>query len=268
MTIQQALDVSQRTVSYRDAEVLLAATLQVDRSFLYAHPDQVLTEKQQGEYAAFLDRREKNEPVAYITGYKEFYGRRFKTDQRALIPRPETEAIIEQALAAGPVEWALELGTGSGNIAITLALEGVAKNILATDISSDALGLAQENWQRLGGDKKPAPTFLQASLFDHPVIAKHAPYDLLLANLPYVSTDWQQHPAAQPDVLFYEPDVALFGGQDGLDLYRQFFHAAPQYLHKNGRIIIEYGEDQTKGLLPLAKAAFPSKACTVHQDYA
>ena len=272
MTIAEALNVSNRTVSFRDAEVLLRDALSCPREYLHTHPEVELTISQQKKYESYLVRRESNEPVAYITGKKEFYGRTFHCDKRALIPRPETEILIDRALALTKSNniSILELGTGVGNIAITLALEFQKRNltphILATDISSEALILAQENAQALGAT--PFITFIEADLFDHDLISNQRPFELIVANLPYVSTTWQTNPAAQPDVVFFEPDIALFGGEDGLDHYRNFLTLAPQFLRPNGHILFEYGEDQTPLMLPLVHAAFPDRSPVVHQDYA
>ncbi|MEZ0286623.1 MAG: peptide chain release factor N(5)-glutamine methyltransferase [Candidatus Paceibacterota bacterium] len=288
MTIAEALNVSDRTISFRDAEVLLAAVLDCDRSHLHTHGEQVLTPAQEEAYQSSLTRRENNEPVAHIVGYKEFYGRRFIADKRALIPRPETEGAVERALA-----WAvpyfqshlkatgkpcplriLELGTGGGPIAISLALElsaqSIPATIIATDIAPEALEQAQENWQILGKGSRTDLVVLkciEADLFDHSSITTR-PFDLIIANLPYVETTWQVETGAQPDVVFFEPDVALFGGADGLDIYRRFFAEAPTHLEAGGAVIIEYGDTQTTAITPLATAAFPDKLCTVHQDYA
>lgn len=287
-TISQALNVSSIPVSFREAEVLLAHVLTCSREHLHTHPEQVLTPEQLGLYQGFLERRQRNEPVAYITGVKEFYGRPFKCDSRALIPRPETEGVIELAVpfltqwfkdhakAANkpcPVE-ALELGTGAGNIGVTLALElqqaGTPATIILTDVSGEALELAKENYETL--DPKPSPhtvvSFLKADLFAHEKISGKR-FQLITANLPYIAPAWRMNPSAQPDVLFHEPDVALFGGdEDGLGLYRSFFNEAPSYLAQGGRVIVEYGEDQTPALKPLAETAFPGATITVHKDYA
>jgi len=289
MTIREALDVSQRSVSFRDAEVLLAAALNVGRAHLHTHPEQHLNPEEQARYDTLLARREQNEPVAHIIGYKEFYGRRFKTDARALIPRPETEGLVECALAwcvtafrehtkttnlPCPLHIA-ELGTGSGNIAITLALELAAQSIPATiiagEISPEALSLAGENWETLSQGTPLGNIqlrFVESDLFAHPVFSKR-PFDLLIANLPYVEDTWRAHPAAQQDVVFYEPDLALFGGDnDGLGLYRRFFYEAREHLTPQGVVMIEYGETQTELLKPIIQASFPSSTLTVLPDYA
>ncbi len=287
-TISQALNVSSIPVSFREAEVLLAHVLTCSREHLHTHPEQLLTPEQVATYQSFLERRQHNEPVAYITGVKEFYSRPFKCDSRALIPRPETEGVIDLAVPF-LTQWfttnakatnkpcpvsVLELGTGAGNIGVTLALELEALHIPATliltDVSAEALALARENYETLNPRPSPhtAISFLEADLFAHEKFAGKR-FQLITANLPYIAPAWRMNPDAQPDVLFHEPDVALFGGdEDGLGLYRSFFAEAPSYLAPGGRVIVEYGEDQTPALKPLAQAAFPGATITVHKDYA
>jgi release factor glutamine methyltransferase len=287
-TISSALNVADRTVSYRDAEVLLAAALGVERTYLHAHGEQELTVAETADYEASLKRREHNEPVAYIIGTREFYGRPFAVDARALIPRPETEGVVERAVAFAtehfkthlkdsnlpcPVRIA-ELGTGCGNIAVSVALElaaaGVPSTVVAADISPESLELAKENWKRLS-DGVPTGniklSFVESDLFAHSLLSDR-PFELILANLPYVEDTWRVDPRAQQDVVFYEPDLALFGGPDGLDIYRRFFADAPTHLSEGGRILIEYGETQTAAILPLIEASLPGRTLTVHKDYA
>ncbi len=275
MTIADALNVATRSISFRDAEVLLGFVTNHDRSWLHAHPEHELSAGEATTYAGFLDRREDNEPVAYITGIKEFYGRPFNCDARALIPRPETESVIDRALAILTPQKEpyriLELGTGCGNISVTLSLELAARSInaeiIATDVSSDALELAQDNAKKLNTPENL--TFVQGDMFRALELQDSAPYDLILANLPYVADTWKIDPRAQRDVLFFEPDLALFGGgTDGLALYREFWKETPGYLKADGRVIIEYGEDQTPAMLPLIEQAFPGKKATVYKDYA
>lgn len=277
MTIRDALEsVRHRSVSFREAEIFLQSVLDVSRDVLHAHPEIELTDTHITTFEECLRRREANEPVAYITGFKEFYGREFACDTRALIPRPETEGLIDRALAfladlPHPARI-LELGTGCGNIAITLSLELVTRQLpaalIATDVSADALTLAQENWLALASPASHGPHWLQADLFGHTVITNEAPFDLIIANLPYVPDTWRQHPDAQPEVIFQEPEVALFGGPDGLDIYRQFFTKAPTYLAADGKILIEFSEEQGAAIKDLATAAFPDRTIIIHQDYA
>ncbi|MBU6389113.1 peptide chain release factor N(5)-glutamine methyltransferase [Patescibacteria group bacterium] len=271
MTVSQALNVADRSISFREAEIFLQHILGASRAWLHGHGDQKLTPEQSSRFEEFCRRREQNEPVAYIIGEKEFYGRRFYCDRRALIPRPETEGLIDIAMQwsrnrGRPIKI-LELGTGSGNIAITLSLElSVPAKIVATDISPAALELARKNYQELG-HRQPI-RFICADLFHHSEIKKAAPFDLIIANLPYVPTAWQSDPEAQPEVVFQEPDIALFGGEDGLELYRRFFADAPQYLGANGKIIIEFGEEETQKITAIAQKAFSNAQLTIQPDYA
>ena len=286
MRIDEALNVSKRSVSYREAEVFLGHVIAKPREWLHTHPSDLLTAEQESFFERCLKRREDNEPVAYIIGCKEFYGRPFVCDSRALIPRPETEVLIDQALEILPKRFhdhlkttnkpcplrILELGTGCGNIAATLALELFARSIpteiLATDVSNEALALAKDNWIALALPGSREPQWLNADLFDAPLVRERAPYDLVIANLPYVPAAWQFDPIAQPDVVFYEPDISLFGGTDGLDIYRRFFLQVNEYLQCDGHVLIEYNEDQTADIINLIKECLPSARYAVQQDYA
>jgi release factor glutamine methyltransferase len=289
MTLKEALTVSDRTISSREAEIFLQHVLGKERAWLFANDDYALTEDEEKAYEKCIERRDQNEPVSYIIGFKEFYGRKFKTDKRALIPRPETEGIIDLALKWAPPYFQdhtaksgkpcpvriLEIGTGSGNIAISLALElpkaSTPAQIIASEISPDALQLAQENWKILSAEE-PTPLsslkFVEADMFDHEAIRQGAPYDLIAANLPYVPTAWQFDPEAQAEVVFKEPDLALFGGEDGLLHYRAFFKDVEKYLAKDGLILIEYGEDETGDITDFVKSVMPNRTITVHKDYA
>lgn len=287
MTIRQALRIPSVGITARELEIFLQHILKLERVELYTHPETTLTAAQSQTLASFLARRQKNEPVAYIIGSREFYGRDFKTDHRALIPRPETEKMIDLGLEKLPDRFSrqlketnkpcplrlLELGTGSGNIAITLSLELAAKSIpaeiYATDLSQEALELAKENFAALTLKQAHSPIkFLTGDLFAIPDLTPKAPYDLIIANLPYVPTTWQSDPTAQTEVLFYEPDIALFAGLDGLDLYRRFFSALEPFLMPDGLVMIEFGENQTETLTKLIKKYFPNRKWKIYQDYA
>jgi len=274
MNIRTALDVSQRSVSFREAEIFLQHVLGVDRGYLHAHPETELTEAQTAAYEQCLRRREANEPVAYITGSKEFYGHPFKTDKRALIPRPETEALVTRALeildSRQGSQRILEIGTGSGNIAVTLALELHDDTmIIATDVDPEAVALAGENYALLSATQPALPVrFLVANMFAHREIEANGPYDLVLANLPYVPDAWRFDAAAQPEVVFQEPALALFGGEDGLDHYRAFFEKVASFAKPDATILVEYGEDETGDITDFVRGVMPSARLAVHKDYA
>lgn len=251
-----------------DAQVLLAHITGAARAALLAYPERPLTEAQATQYAALVASRAAGEPVAYLVGHREFLGLDFLTDARALIPRPETELLVEAALAeararldAGEHPTAADIGTGSGAIALSLAaLEPRLPRVYATDISAGALTLAHENAARLGVAGRV--TFLQGDL----LAPLPEPVDLLLANLPYVAP--RDAATLPPDVRAYEPALALYGDDDGLGHLRRFFAQAPAYLRPGAVVGVEFGYDQRAAVEALARAAFPGCVVRVGADYA
>src|SRR5205823_11641678 len=229
-TIHQALEKAtlslaqaDQTNARLDAQVLLSHTLHTERSFLYAYPEQVLTSEQEQQYQTLIERRSRGEPIAYLTGHKEFYGLDFLVDKRVLIPRPETELLVEAALNscrtmfdAGRTPIVADIGTGSGAIPVTLAvLEPRLPYLYACDISTDALDVASLSCQRHHVEDRVR--LLQGDL----LAPLPEPVDILTANLPYVGTE--EMALLTPDVRDYEPQVALFSGTHGLDLLQRFF---------------------------------------------
>ncbi len=252
-----------------DAAVLLGHVLGVDRATLYAYPERALTPEAQASFEALIARRLQSEPVAYLVGHKEFMGLDFLADRRALIPRPETELLVEMALAEvrrrGEAALAdlrvADIGTGSGTIAIALAvLELRLPFIYATDISADALALAAENARRLGAAARLR--LLQGDLLE----PLPEPVDLLLGNLPYIADNEQEILA--PDVRDYEPHLALFGADDGLGHIHRLLSSAPPLLKPGAVLLLEFGYNQRASLTDLIPSLLPGAHLRFISDYA
>jgi release factor glutamine methyltransferase len=252
-----------------DAQTILAHTLGESRATLLAYPERRLTVEQAATFASLIQRRLAHEPVAYLVGHREFMGLDFAVDQRALIPRPETELLVEAALADLRARFGnhaqtaavADVGTGSGAIALSLArLEPRAAPIYALDISTDALDLARENARRLAVEERV--TFLRSDLLD----ALPQPVDVLLANLPYVAR--HEHGELAIDVRRFEPELALYGDEDGLALLRRFFAQAPKYANPNATLGVEFGYNQRNVVEALARSAFRNGRVRVGADYA
>lgn len=237
-----------------EAELLMAESLGWSRAALLARwRDHVLTQDEERRWEALLARRLAGEPLAYIMGRREFYGIDLKTDGRALIPRPETEMLVEAALdwcRMHQAERIADIGTGSGAIAVALALHLPAQ-IFAVDISPDALALAEENASRAGVAGKIR--FYRGDL------AAALPFavDCIVANLPYIGDAGMADLA--PQITEYEPHMALYGGPTGLDLYRRLFQqiAGGQGLHPGGGLFCETAADNGQAALELAQELLP-----------
>jgi release factor glutamine methyltransferase len=256
MTIQTALEQGTRllaeaviTAPRLTAEVLLAHAVRHDRAWLYAHSNEVLQEVWWIHYGRYLNERMNGKPTQYITQKQEFYGREFVVSPDVLIPRPETEHVVEAALEKiGDSTGAIvDVGSGSGAIAITLALE-TARPAIATDISAAALKVAANNRQRLG-----AQVDLVACDLLSAIAARSA--GLVASNPPYVpETD---RSVLQREVRDYEPHVALFGGPDGLRIYRRLIDDASRVLRPGGWVVMEVAynaDEQVRAMLSHAFA--------------
>lgn len=220
-----------------DTEVIVSNILGVDRSWLQAHNDDELPADKEVELIKKIDRRARNEPVAYILGYKEFYGRNFYVNKDVLVPRPESELFIELLGSLKNIKSVLDIGTGSGCLAITAKIELSSVDVYATDISNLALKIASTNAKNLGADV----TFKLQNLLDN----DKNDYDVILANLPYVPKSMQNKS------IMHEPDIALFSGEDGLYHYKKLFL---QLKEKSVRyILIESLEIQHVKIEKLAK---------------
>lgn len=248
-----------------DAQVLLAHVLEVDRSWLFANHDYKLDAAETKAYTDLVARRAEHEPVAYLIGRKEFYGLEFMVDSRVLIPRPETELLVDAVL--GWMEYRdnsniriADVGTGSGAIALSIANNYPQANIYALDVSQDALDVASRNVKRL--DKRNQVTLLQGDLLE-PLPKK---VDIIAANLPYISPDVYND--LVPDVREYEPSIALQGGTQGLDPIFHLLQQAPEKLNPGGGIFLEIAHDQGQKGLELCQKLLPSDASLdVRKDY-
>jgi release factor glutamine methyltransferase len=245
-----------------DAEVLLAHVLRVSRAQLIAALGDALSDGAREQFEALVDRRAQLEPVAYLVGEREFYGMPLFVDKRVLVPRPETERLVDLALEAarrldaGKELRIADIGTGSGAIAVAVAANAPRAHIWAVDLSADALEVARTNVQRHGLEDRV--TLLQgAGLEPLP-----APIDLLLSNPPYTKLD-----EVDENVRRYEPRLALDGGADGLAVIRELFDAAPRYI-QHGIILMEIAAWQGRTAALIATETFPDASITVHHDLA
>jgi release factor glutamine methyltransferase len=239
MTVQTALlqgtrllDEAQVPAPRLTAEVLLSHALRAERVYLFAHPEQELREVEWLHYGRYLHERMMGKPTQYITRRQEFYGREFRVTRDVLIPRPETEHVVEVALRlARGATRILDVGTGSGALAVTLQLETHA-DVWATDISPAASALARENARRLGA----SVSFLVSDLMSP---FREQTFDLIVSNPPYVPLT--QREGLQREVRDWEPEVALFAGDSGFEIYDRLAADAPRVLRPSGWLIIELG---------------------------
>jgi release factor glutamine methyltransferase len=261
-----------------DAELLLAHILGWDRARLLAEGRAPLNEAQQSAFRELVGRRAALEPVAYLTGHKEFYGLEFVVDQRVLVPRPETELLVDLALAIArrktkdegrrtgighPSSFVFgrlsiaDIGTGSGAIAVALAIYLPEARIVAIDISRDALEVARGNVERHGVAGRVR--LIEGDLIE----PLREPADMLISNPPYTIL-------AEIDegVRRHEPHRALDGGPDGLDIYRRLLAQAPSKLKPHGAMLLEIGATQGAAVVELARRHFPEALVSVHKDLA
>jgi len=233
-----------------DAQLLLAEVLQVSRAYVLAHGEDILTPQQVADYEAWIVRREPGEPVAYILGRKPFYDREFAVSPAVLIPRPETELLIELALQLTSSDQPLsiaDLGTGSGALAITLALERPLAQVTATDLSPTALAVARRNATQHAARNV---RFLLSDWFA--VLPEKERFDLIMSNPPYLAEN-DPH-LARGDVRF-EPLLALRSGPDGLNDIRRIILNAPARLATGGWLLCEHGYDQSEVVRSLLRQA-------------
>ena len=282
MNVSSWLKKASSAIDRLDAELILASIFDKDRTFLHAHADEELTAEQQKVVDDMLLRRQKHEPLAYILGYKEFYGHKFYLTRDVLIPRPETEALVDiaselyqklstdaikpvkttgaakaaQTVQSGEPIKILDLGTGSGCIALSLAskLSQSTKNhaepeaniqIVASDISAKALACAEYNAQKL---QIKSISWVKSNLLKSKAF-KNQTFDIIVANLPYVDKAW---PWIDKNTLKYEPKLALYASNYGLGLIKNLIDKAPKYLKKGGFLVLEADICQHQAILDYA----------------
>jgi release factor glutamine methyltransferase len=247
LTIRRALEGS--ALVPLDAQVLLAHVLGRDRAWLVAHAGDALSREQGDRFFALAKRRRDGEPVAYLTGVREFWGLPIAVSTAVLIPRPETEALVELALSRLPTDRdlrVLDLGTGSGAIALALAHERPRARVSATDASADALVIARANAQRLA---LPNVEFFAADWYNG---VPATPFDLIASNPPYVEP---RDPHLDLGDVRFEPRSALTPGRNGLDALRAIVGSACAHLVPGGTLVVEHGYDQSEIVRALFVAA-------------
>ena len=248
-----------------EAEVMVMNVMRMPRQDLFSHQEDGVNAQQERELAQIVERRLKREPLAYILAYKEFYGVNLLVNSDVLIPRPETETMVEHALFMALMGMetrelvVADVGTGTGAIAINLAIHLPAARIYALDAADVVLDVASHNIRahNVADRIKLAKGDLLEPLPE--------PVDLIVANLPYIPTS--RIPTLQPEIQ-WEPSAALDGGDDGLDLIRRLMLQAPDKLKENGIILLELDPDQVPAVEELARQYFPEATTSIEQDLA
>lgn len=267
-TIQVALQTARQLIqpafdsASLDAQVLLAAVLSVDRSYLLIHSEQILTDEQDERFAVLVDRCATGEPLAYLLGRRAFYDRDLIVSSAVLVPRPETELLLERALTfvkERPNLTAVDVGTGSGALAVTFAANVPQATVYATDMSSPALTIARQNAVL----HKTQITFYEGDLLQ-PLVEHDIHLDLIMANLPYIPSDEVPTLAVSK----HEPLMALDGGTDGLVLVRRLLSQAVTLINSGGLTLLEIGAGQGETAAALAQNVFPTAQVSVILDYA
>lgn len=250
-----------------EAEVLVRHVTGVDRAALYADPDRTITNAESQMLDTLVARRLQHEPLPYIMGHWEFYGLDYIVNKAVLIPRPETETLVEEVLiAALPMSQGkhpitiVDVGTGSGCIAISLAKRLPNASVVATDISPEALAVAEQNVKLHNAQN-------QVRLVECDLLTGvEGPIDLIVSNPPYIPD--AEIPSLQPEVAKYEPPIALGGGTDGLEIIGRLLGQASKLLSPNGAVMLEFNPPQADALISIARSIWPDSAPRVVKDLA
>jgi release factor glutamine methyltransferase len=244
-----------------EGEILLRHVLEINRAQLYADLDNDLSREHERRLNRWLERRRLGEPSAYITGHREFYGLDFRVDRSVLIPRPESELLVELAIklaSCKTIKNIADIGTGCGAITVSLAVHLPEATLYATDISPEALEVARSNCQRHGVAER---VVLRHGNLLEPL---EEPVDMIVANLPYV----RERDLTKNSSLGFEPALALNGGKNGLDTIKSLCLQAGKKLKGGGYLLLEIGEGQAPAVTAFLRKTFPEAAVEVHKDLA
>ncbi|MFW5870161.1 MAG: peptide chain release factor N(5)-glutamine methyltransferase [Candidatus Sumerlaeota bacterium] len=245
-----------------DAELLLAETLGCSRLDLYVQWDRPVTEREKGHYRDLIRRRGDREPVAYILGRKEFYSLEFEVGPGVLVPRPETEFIVDEVLenTEENEEFRVaDIGTGSGVIAVAIAVHRPKALVVATDVSAEAIGYARRNTEKHGVADRVG---IRQGAFYEPLKGE---VDWIVSNPPYIPD--ADRDSLSADVREHEPEGALFAGRTGLDALEVIIAEAPGYLRDGGRLVLEIGQGQAHAVLGLIEATSAFDGAEIRRDY-
>jgi len=245
VTIKECIKYGVDTIGQRDTMLLMCHILEKSSAYVMLNDDALLKADEEAKFFSYANRYKQNEPLQYIIGEWDFMGQTLRTDSRALIPRPETELLVEDALkflhkrtCDNPHSISvLDMCTGSGCIAVSVAKAGYA--VTAADISHAALSLAAENTKRLGFDIN----FIESNLFDK----IEGKFDVIISNPPYITS--KEMDILLPSVLNYEPHLALSGGDDGMDIYRSLIPQSVKYLKPGGALFLEIGPPAVENIM-------------------
>jgi len=246
-----------------DAELLLGHILNKSRLQLYMDFDRIVAKEYLARYRELIKKRVERVPIAYLTNHKEFMSLSFYVDESVLIPRPETEVLVETVLKLqSDGSQVLDLGTGSGAIVVTLAKQRADWKFVATDISPEAIAVAKKNAQRY--EVAERIIFLQSDLFES--FDESMKFDYIVANPPYISSN--EIPTLMPEIRDYEPRIAIDGGPTGLNFIDRLVAEAPKFLTENGQLVFEFGyqQDDTVGNLIQSNPQYTD--CDIIKDYA
>lgn len=247
-------------ITMHEIDILMSFVLHKPKEFIYAHPTHTLTKAQYHKFQTLVKRREKGEPIAYLTGHKEFYGLDFIVNKDVLIPRPDTETLIYAVLPQlKPGQLVCDVGTGSGNIAVTLKYHQPKCTVIASDISKPALTVAKTNAKK----HKTNILFYRSDILKNFPKKYYGKIDWLICNAPYLTKR-----EASKQSLRYEPRLALTPKNDAVSIIKKLLEQSPKFLSPVGRIVLEIGYNQAERIKKITQKIYPHCKVTIIRDYA